>query len=153
MVIKYRTVVEIRRLFKEHFINRGHTYKESVPLTSTCDPTLLFNNSGMSPWKPYFHDYHNAPSRRLVTVQRCLRVGGKHNDIDEIGTSCYHHTSFEMCGNFSFSDYGIREAIHYAASFIVDTLKLEVDKISISLHDRLDVKSIWFHRHAFFACG
>ena len=108
------TSVEIRRKFLEFFKVRGHQEVPSAPLVPADDPTLLFTNAGMVQFKRVFQGLERRPYTRAVTCQKCVRAGGKHNDLEQVGHTARHHTFFEMLGNFSFGDYFKKEAIEYA---------------------------------------
>ena len=110
--------LEIRDLFVKFFVKRGHRHVESSPLVPGNDPTLLFTNSGMVQFKDVFLGFDKRPYKRAVTVQRCLRAGGKHNDLENVGHTARHHTFFEMLGNFSFGDYFKEKAIPFAWEFL-----------------------------------
>jgi alanyl-tRNA synthetase len=105
---------DIRRAFLDYFQRNGHEVVPSSPLVPGNDPTLLFTNAGMVQFKDVFLGQDKRPYQRAATVQRCVRAGGKHNDLENVGYTARHHTFFEMLGNFSFGDYFKREAIHYA---------------------------------------
>ncbi len=120
---------EIRRQFLEFFRARGHTVVPSSPLVPAEDPSLLFTNAGMVQFKNVFLGLESRPYVRAVTVQKCLRAGGKHNDLEQVGPSGRHHTFFEMLGNFSFGDYFKREAIAWAWEFLTGVLKLDPDRL------------------------
>lgn len=133
----------IKDKFIEFFKSKGHMYLESA-LLSTNDPTLLFINSGMAPLKDYFLNNATPPAKALVTCQSCLRVGGKHNDIDNIGHSKRHHTFFQMMGNFSFGAYSRLDAMKYAIEFLRE-IKL-YDKLFFTYHiDDIDAQNILFN--------
>ena len=108
------TVKEIRRSFLDYFARHGHAVVSSSPLVPGDDPTLLFTNAGMNQFKDVFLGKESRPYRRATTVQKCMRVSGKHNDLDTVGPSLRHHTFFEMLGNFSFGDYFKAEALPMA---------------------------------------
>src|SRR2546422_4218307 len=108
------TSAEIRRKFLEFFRARGHQEVPSSPLVPADDPTLLFTNAGMVQFKRVFQGLERRPYTRAVTCQKCVRAGGKHNDLEQVGHTARHHTFFEMLGNFSFGDYFKKEAIEYA---------------------------------------
>ncbi|HQU49487.1 MAG TPA: alanine--tRNA ligase-related protein, partial [Casimicrobiaceae bacterium] len=104
------TAAEIRRKFVEYFVSKGHTHVPSSSLVPGNDPTLLFTNSGMVQFKDVFLGHDRRAYVRATTAQRCVRAGGKHNDLENVGYTARHHTFFEMLGNFSFGDYFKRDA-------------------------------------------
>ena len=112
------SAAEICRCFVDFFVKRGHRHVDSSPLVPGNDPTLLFTNSGMVQFKDVFLGFDKRPYKRAVTVQRCLRAGGKHNDLENVGYTARHHTFFEMLGNFSFGDYFKEKAIPFAWEFL-----------------------------------
>lgn len=120
---------EIRRKFLEYFERHGHKIVHSSPLLPANDPTLLFINAGMNQFKDVFLGNEKRDYTRAVTSQKCLRAGGKHNDLDEVGKTARHATFFEMLGNFSFGDYFKKEAIEYAWDFLINELKLEESRL------------------------
>ena len=128
------TTAEIRTSFLEFFRARGHTVEDSSSLVPKDDPTLLFTNSGMVQFKGVFLGVEERPFKRATTSQKCVRAGGKHNDLEEVGRTASHHTFFEMLGNFSFGDYFKREAITYAWEFMTGELGLEPDRLFVSIH-------------------
>jgi len=132
------TTSEIRSLFLDFFAQRDHQVQDSSNLVPGNDPTLLFTNAGMVQFKGLFLGVEEASYDRAVTSQKCLRAGGKHNDLEEVGRTSRHHTFFEMLGNFSFGDYFKEVAIQYAWEFFVDDLGLERDRILVSIHDSDD---------------
>src|SRR5690349_22347373 len=109
-----QTTNDIRTAFLEYFARNGHEIVPSSPLVPRNDPTLLFTNSGMVQFKDVFTGLEKRPYTRATTSQRCVRAGGKHNDLENVGYTARHHTFFEMLGNFSFGDYFKRDAIRYA---------------------------------------
>ncbi len=134
---------EVRRAFTDFFIERGHHHLPSASLIPH-DPTLLFTVAGMVPLKPYFTGEEIPPFKRAVTVQKCVRAGGKHNDLDEIGRTSRHLTFFEMLGNFSFGDYFKSEAAAFAWEFITVTLGLDPERLWVTVHISDDeAEAIW----------
>ncbi|MDB5862874.1 MAG: alanyl-tRNA synthetase, partial [Betaproteobacteria bacterium] len=119
----------IRREFLRYFEQHGHTIVPSSPLVPGNDPTLLFTNSGMVQFKDVFLGQEKRPYVRATTSQRCVRAGGKHNDLENVGYTARHHTFFEMLGNFSFGDYFKREAIRFAWELLTEVYKLPKDKL------------------------
>src|SRR5438045_6651880 len=120
---------EIRSSFLKFFESKGHTIVPSSPLVPANDPTLLFTNSGMVQFKDVFLGVDQRPYKRATTAQRCVRAGGKHNDLENVGYTARHHTFFEMLGNFSFGDYFKRDAIHFAWELLTKVYGLPADKL------------------------
>ena len=125
---------EIRSRFIEYFKRQGHLHLPSSPLVPEDDPTLLFTNAGMVQFKGVFTGEKERPAPRAVTSQKCLRVSGKHNDLEEVGRTARHHTFFEMLGNFSFGDYFKQEAIPFAWEWVTEELGLEPDRLWATVH-------------------
>ena len=135
---------ELRRTFLEYFRARGHEIVPSSPLVPGNDPTLLFTNAGMVQFKDVFLGTEQRPYRRAVTAQRCVRAGGKHNDLENVGYTARHHTFFEMLGNFSFGDYFKREAIGYCWQLITETLGLPAERLWVTVYEDDDeAAQIW----------
>ena len=135
---------EIRSRFVDFFEERGHEHLPSGPLVPADDPTLMFTNAGMVQFKRAFQGEAEPPADRAVTFQKCLRVSGKHNDLEEVGRTARHHTFFEMLGNFSFGDYFKAEAIAYAWEFVTAELGLDPDRIWASVHYSDDeARELW----------
>ncbi len=135
---------DIRRSFLEFFEGHGHTIVPSSPLVPGNDPTLLFTNAGMVQFKDVFLGREKRPYTRAVSTQRCVRAGGKHNDLENVGYTARHHTFFEMLGNFSFGDYFKRDAIHYAWQFLTETIGLPPEKLWVTVYETDDdAYSVW----------
>ena len=120
---------DIRSRFLSFFEERGHTIVPSSSLVPANDPTLLFVNSGMVQFKDVFLGTDKRSYVRATTAQRCVRAGGKHNDLENVGYTARHHTFFEMLGNFSFGDYFKAEAIEFAWDFVTGTLKIPAERL------------------------
>jgi alanyl-tRNA synthetase len=137
------TADEVRRAFVEFFVERGHQHVPSASVIPV-DKTLLFTVAGMVPFKPYFTGEETAPYKRAVSVQKCVRAGGKHNDLDDIGRTNRHFSFFEMLGNFSFGDYFKEDAIAWAWEFITGVLGLDPDRLWVTVHETDDdAERIW----------
>src|SRR6476619_7788650 len=124
-----KTVSEIRQTFLDYFASKGHTIVASGSLVPGNDPTLLFTNSGMVQFKDVFLGAEKRSYTRAVSSQRCVRAGGKHNDLDQVGYTARHHTFFEMLGNFSFGDYFKKDAIKWAWDLLTQTWGLQAGKL------------------------
>jgi alanyl-tRNA synthetase len=136
--------VEIREAFLAYFEEQGHTRVQSSSLVPANDPTLLFTNAGMNQFKDTFLGTDPRPYTRAASSQRCVRAGGKHNDLENVGYTSRHHTFFEMLGNFSFGDYFKREAIQYAWEFLTDRLGLPEERLWVTVHVTDDeAERIW----------
>jgi alanyl-tRNA synthetase len=125
---------EIRQKFSEYFQRNGHLKMPSSSLVPENDPTLLFANAGMNQFKNYFTGQAKPKSKKAITIQKCVRAGGKHNDLENIGFTARHHTFFEMLGNFSFGDYFKQEAIEFAWKFLTQELSIPSSKLFITVH-------------------
>ncbi|MDT8427304.1 MAG: alanine--tRNA ligase [Pseudomonadales bacterium] len=137
---------EIREKFLNYFAANGHEIVASSPLVPGNDPTLLFTNAGMVQFKDLFLGQEVRPYKRAVTSQRCVRAGGKHNDLENVGYTARHHTFFEMLGNFSFGDYFKKEAIHFAWQFLTVELGLPAEKLWVTVyHDDDEAAEIWLN--------
>ena len=137
---------EIRNAFSQYFIRNGHEKHKSSSLVPHNDPTLLFANAGMNQFKDFFTGKANPANRRAVTIQKCVRAGGKHNDLENVGFTARHHTFFEMLGNFSFGDYFKEEAIRFAWELLTVDLKIPKDKLLITVHESDDEALDLWHR-------
>ncbi|MGH2626950.1 MAG: alanine--tRNA ligase-related protein, partial [Anaerolineales bacterium] len=137
---------EIRRKFIAYFMARGHEEVPSGPLVPAGDPTLLFTNSGMVQFKRVFQGLERRANQRAVTCQKCVRAGGKHNDLEQVGHTARHHTFFEMLGNFSFGEYFKREAIAFAWEWVTspEWLGIEPDRLYVTVHHHDDeARRLW----------
>src|SRR6187401_48428 len=135
---------DIRRGFLEYFRRQGHTIVDSSSLVPENDPTLLFTNAGMNQFKDVFLGKDQRPYKRATTSQKCVRAGGKHNDLENVGFTARHHTFFEMLGNFSFGDYFKKEAIRYAWEFVTKELGLPKDRLFVTVFEKDDeAAEIW----------
>ena len=142
--MKSMTSNELRQAFLAFFRDRGHEVVASSPLVPGNDPTLLFTNAGMVQFKEVFLGQDRRSYNRATTAQRCVRAGGKHNDLENVGYTARHHTFFEMLGNFSFGDYFKRDAIRYAWAFLTETLGLPPERLWVTVFDDDDeAAAIW----------
>ena len=126
---------EIRSKYLEFFKSKGHIIVTSAPMVIKDDPTLMFTNAGMNQFKEYFLGNTVPKSTRMTDTQKCLRVSGKHNDLEEVGMDTYHHTMFEMLGNWSFGDYFKKEAIHWAWEFLTEVFKIDKSILYVSVFE------------------
>ncbi|CAC9437395.1 Alanyl-tRNA synthetase [Bathymodiolus heckerae thiotrophic gill symbiont] len=141
---------QIRQKFLDFYASKGHTIEPSTSLIPHNDKTLLFVNAGMVPFKDVFSGVEKRPYTRAVSCQRCVRAGGKHNDLENVGYTARHHTFFEMLGNFSFGDYFKREAIKYAWEFLTIELGLPKEKLWVSVFEEDDeAENIWVNEIGF----
>ena len=141
---------EIRQKFLAYFESHGHSIQQSAPLVPHNDNTLLFVNAGMVPFKDFFTGAAKTPFKRAVSCQRCVRAGGKHNDLDNVGYTARHHTFFEMLGNFSFGDYFKSEAIRFCWDFLTVELGLPKEKLWVSVfEDDDEAADIWVNEIGF----
>ncbi len=140
------TSAQLREMFLRYFESQGHTIVPSSPLVPGNDPTLLFTNAGMVQFKDVFLGTDKRSYSRAVTSQRCVRAGGKHNDLENVGYTARHHTFFEMLGNFSFGEYFKKEAIHYAWDFLTNVIGLPAEKLWITVYaDDDEAADIWLN--------
>ncbi|MDC0390809.1 alanine--tRNA ligase [Candidatus Thioglobus sp.] len=141
---------QIRQKFLDFYASKGHTVEPSSSLVPHNDKTLLFVNAGMVPFKDVFSGLEKRPYTRAVSCQRCVRAGGKHNDLENVGYTARHHTFFEMLGNFSFGDYFKREAIQYAWEFLTVEIGLPKEKLWVSVfEDDDEAEAIWVNEIGF----
>ncbi len=129
------TSKDIRTNFLEFFRGKDHKIVPSAPMVIKNDPSLMFTNAGMNQFKEFFLGHSKATDKRVADTQKCLRVSGKHNDLEEVGKDTYHHTMFEMMGNWSFGDYFKKEAINWAWEFLTDVCKIEKDRLYVSVFE------------------
>jgi len=140
---------DIRKAYLNFFESKGHLIVPSAPIVLKDDPTLMFNNSGMAQFKDYFLGNGTPKSPRIADTQKCLRVSGKHNDLEDVGFDTYHHTMFEMLGNWSFGDYFKKEALDWAWEFLTEVLKLEKDRLYVSVFEGNTAENVPFDQEAF----
>lgn len=154
-----RDVASLRQAFLDYFASKQHTIVPSSPLVPANDPTLLFTNAGMVQFKETFLGLESRDYCRATTCQRCVRAGGKHNDLENVGYTARHHTFFEMLGNFSFGDYFKTEAIHFAWEFLTQVLHLPPEKLWVTVYEKDDeAADIWLNqlkvdKNRFSRCG
>lgn len=134
----YKTTAAVRSAFLEYFSKHGHQIVDSSSLVPGNDPTLLFTNAGMNQFKDVFLGHDKRSYSRATTAQRCVRAGGKHNDLDNVGYTARHHTFFEMLGNFSFGDYFKEDAIKFAWGFLTEVLQLPKEKLCVTVYQNDD---------------
>lgn len=140
---------DIRKAYLQFFESKGHLIVPSAPIVLKDDPTLMFNNSGMAQFKEYFLGNGTPKSKRIADTQKCLRVSGKHNDLEDVGFDTYHHTMFEMLGNWSFGDYFKKEALPWAWEFLTEVLKLDKDRLYVSVFEGNEAENVPFDQEAF----
>jgi alanyl-tRNA synthetase len=141
--------VKVRQTFLDFFKSKGHHIVPSAPMVVKGDPTLMFNNSGMAPFKDIF--LGNSPIRypRIADTQKCLRVSGKHNDLEEVGVDTYHHTMFEMLGNWSFGDYFKKDAINWAWELLTDVYKIDPSRLYVTVFEGSSDDGLSFDQEAY----
>ncbi len=140
---------EIRKAFLDFFKSKQHLIVPSAPLVAKNDPTLMFNNSGMAQFKDFFLGNGTPPSKRIADTQKCLRVSGKHNDLEDVGFDTYHHTMFEMLGNWSFGDYFKKEALEWSWELLTEVYKLPKDRIYVSVFGGDEKDGVPFDQEAY----
>src|SRR6201990_3260733 len=124
---------DIRQAFLDFFLSKGHEIVPSAPIVIKNDPTLLFTNAGMNQFKDFFLGNRKPQDTRVADTQKCLRVSGKHNDLEEVGVDSYHHTMFEMLGNWSFGDYFKKEAVEWSWQLLTEIYKLDKDRLYVTV--------------------
>lgn len=141
------TAHNLREKFTKFFNDLGHEKIASSSLVPQNDPTLLFNNAGMNQFKDNFTGKANPKNKRAVTIQKCVRAGGKHNDLENVGMTARHHTFFEMLGNFSFGDYFKEDAIKFAWNFLTQELKIPTEKLYVTVHETDEEARMIWHKN------
>ena len=139
---------DIRKQFLQFFESKGHLIVPSAPIVLKDDPTLMFNNSGMAQFKEYFLGNGTPKSKRIADTQKCLRVSGKHNDLEDVGFDTYHHTMFEMLGNWSFGDYFKKEAINWAWELLTEVYKIPKENLYVSVFEGNPEENVPFDQEA-----
>jgi len=135
---------QVRKTFIDFFKNKDHKHVNSSPLVPDNDPTLMFANSGMVQFKNVFTGLEQREYKRATTSQKCVRAGGKHNDLENVGFTTRHHTFFEMLGNFSFGDYFKEEAIFYAWNLITKEYQINPDKLLVTIYHNDEIaEQLW----------
>ncbi len=159
MADRIRSCSEIRESFLDYYARQGHEVVPGGPLVPANDPTLLFTNSGMVQFKDVFLGHTTRKNPRAASAQCCIRAGGKHNDLEQVGYTARHHTFFEMLGNFSFGDYFKEAAIHYAWDYLTQVLQLPQERLWVTIYEQDDeAATIWLDRigiapDSFSRCG
>ncbi len=143
------TSKEIRSKYLDFFKSKSHSIVDSAPMILKNDPTLMFVNAGMVPFKEYFLGQKKITNKRVADSQKCLRVSGKHNDLEEVGKDTYHHTMFEMLGNWSFGDYFKKEAITWAWEFLTEVLKIDKNSLYVSVFEGAKEDDLAFDQEAY----
>ena len=139
---------DVRKQFLDFFASKGHLIVPSAPIVLKDDPTLMFNNSGMAQFKEYFLGNATPKSNRIADTQKCLRVSGKHNDLEDVGFDTYHHTMFEMLGNWSFGDYFKKEAINWAWQLLTEVYKIPKENLYVSVFEGNPDENVPFDQEA-----
>ena len=142
------TAKEIRQSFLDFFQSKDHKIVPSAPMVVKNDPTLMFTNAGMNQFKDIFLGNSPVQYARIANSQKCLRVSGKHNDLEEVGHDTYHHTMFEMLGNWSFGDYFKREAINWAWQLLTEVYKIPKENLYVSVFEGNPDENVPFDQEA-----
>src|SRR5690606_5713930 len=143
------TAQEIRQTFLDFFKSKQHLIVPSAPIVVKNDPTLLFTNAGMNQFKDYFLGNKTPEAKRVADTQKCLRVSGKHNDLEEVGVDTYHHTMFEMLGNWSFGDYFKKEAIEWSWELLTEVYKIDKDRLYVTVFEGDASENLPFDQDAY----
>src|SRR6185295_19166422 len=143
---RFMTATDVRRAYLDYFRQKGHTVVPSSSLVPGNDPTLLFTNAGMVQFKDVFLGKEKRDYVRAASSQRCVRAGGKHNDLENVGYTARHHTFFEMLGNFSFGDYFKKDAIQFAWDFVTKTLKIDSARLMVTVYKTDDEAFDLWHK-------
>src|SRR5580658_8849741 len=140
---------EIRTLFLQFFESKKHLIMPSAPIVLKDDPTLMFTNAGMNQFKDIFLGNGTAKSPRIADTQKCLRVSGKHNDLEEVGVDTYHHTMFEMLGNWSFGDYFKKDAINWAWELLTEVYKIDKNRLYVTVFEGDSSENLAFDQESY----
>ncbi len=143
------TSKQIRKQFLDFFASKGHHIVASAPMVVKGDPTLMFTNAGMNQFKDLFLGNSEIKCPRIANTQKCLRVSGKHNDLEEVGVDTYHHTMFEMLGNWSFGDYFKEEAITWAWELLTEVYKIPKDRLYVTVFEGDASENLDFDQEAY----